>query len=266
MTSVSINRQSVAPIFLEPQANGNSLATATGFIVRKSDDAFLITNRHVVRGRDQTTDEVLHDWGGIPDSIRLSYHTTNDLDRWLTKDEPLHDDDGKPLWLEHPTYGGRVDAVALPLSDFGSVETFDYDPWSPARVAIAPSERLSIVGVPLGIRNGGVLAIWVQGFVATEIEIDHDELPRFLIDSRTRKGQSGSPVIFYSGSGPYTTNQGSMIMNGVPVCELVGVYSGRISEETDLGIVWKVRAIQEILSEGDASTHEDIVAPRAPDG
>ena len=43
---------------------------------------------------------------------------------------------------------------------------------------------------------------------------------------------------------------GSSTMFSGPVVNLLGVYSGRISEESDLGTVWKVSAIREILESG----------------
>jgi hypothetical protein len=62
-------------------------------------------------------------------------------------------------------------------------------------------------------------------------------------------GQSGSPVIFAaneftpyrSASGPITTG---------PVHELIGVYSGRIHEDSDIGVVWKRDAVREIVEYG----------------
>jgi hypothetical protein len=39
------------------------------------------------------------------------------------------------------------------------------------------------------------------GTVATELDLEHDELPMFLIDSRTRRGQSGAPVFWHSSHG-----------------------------------------------------------------
>jgi hypothetical protein len=32
-----------------------------------------------------------------------------------------------------------------------------------------------------------------------------------------------------------------------PVTNLLGVYSGRVNEQSDLGLVWKVQAVRDIL-------------------
>jgi hypothetical protein len=140
--------------------------------------------------------------------------------------------------------------VALPLTQLDGVELYPYDPWAPVQVAISTTEPLSIVGFPFGITGGGAFAIWVRGFVATEMDVDFNELPSFLIDSRTRQGQSGSPVIFYSADGNYMTRAGWSVVAGGRIEEFVGVYSGRINAESDLGQVWKAAAVREILEAG----------------
>ena len=47
--------------------------------------------------------------------------------------------------------------------------------------------------------------------------------------------------------GGYTDEQGNQTLGG-PIAErFVGVYSGRINDESDLGRVWKAQALVEIL-------------------
>ena len=240
-------RPSYASLLIESLVNELPLGTATGFVVVRNGFPYLITNRHVVRGRNQDTDQSLHGSGGIPDSIRITHHTGGPLGSTVRRVESLYDDAETPIWLEHPIHGGEVDVVALPLSGLADVVLEVYDPWAPTRVAIGPSERVSIVGFPFGLEGGPALAIWVQGFVATETMIDYRHLPRFLIDSRTRKGQSGSPVVFYSENASFTSHQGASHVAAGRVEELIGVYPGRISKESDLGFVWRTSVIREIL-------------------
>jgi hypothetical protein len=76
-------------------------------------------------------------------------------------------------------------------------------------VAIGITQQLSIVGYPFGRTGGGGFPIWVQGWIATEPSIDFDALPCFLIDSRTRPGQSGSPVVFFSTGGMIQMSDGA---------------------------------------------------------
>ena len=83
---------------------------------------------------------------------------------------------------------------------------------------------------------------------ATEPSLDFDDLPSFLVDSRTRPGQSGSPVIAYYPPGePMRTAEGNVSVSGPQVERFLGVYSGRISPESDLRFVWKAKALRQII-------------------
>ena len=128
---------------------------------------------------------------------------------------------------------------------------YSYDPWStgPA-AAFGVGRPLSIIGFPFGITGGGALGVWVQGTVATEPGVNFDDLPCFLIDSRTRPGQSGSPVIAYHAGGGVLMEDGSTAFMGGPVERFLGVYSGRISDQSDLGFVWKEEVVRDIVERG----------------
>jgi hypothetical protein len=78
--------------------------------------------------------------------------------------------------------------------------------------------------------------------------IDFDALPTFLIDCRSRQGQSGSPVIAYRGGGMVALTGGSTAVFAGPVYRFLGIYSGRINSESDLGVVWKASAIAELIA------------------
>ena len=73
-------------------------------------------------------------------------------------------------------------------------------------------------------------------------------LPLFLVDSRTRPGQSGSPVIIYASGGMVAMENGDSAVFGGPVERLLGVYSGRVNDQSDLGFVWKVQVVIDIIA------------------
>ncbi|MEJ7760702.1 MAG: hypothetical protein WKF55_14045 [Gemmatimonadaceae bacterium] len=122
---------------------------------------------------------------------------------------------------------------------------YDLTEPSPA-MAYGPAEPVSVVGFPFDLSVSGSVAIWATGFVASEPEIDVDDLPIFLIDCRTRQGQSGSPVIIHkTGAVAY---QGGMVGVGTSThTYLLGMYSGRINKQSDIGIVWKRAALRELV-------------------
>jgi hypothetical protein len=62
----------------------------------------------------------------------------------------------------------------------------------------------------------------------------------------TRPGQSGSPVIYHS-SGLILTSDGDLQLRTGPTTRWLGVYSGRINEQSDIGMVWKAKAVAELI-------------------
>jgi hypothetical protein len=208
----------------------------------------LITNSHNLSGRRPDTGQSMSSCGVTPTSVEISYPARSGAESMIRIVEPLVDQDGTPLWLEHPEYGSRVDVVALPLTNVHNVQTYPYeiDPEHGALPLAIPAD-VSIVGFPFGTSVKGT-AIWVRGTIASEPGIDYDDLPRFLVDARTRVGQSGSPVIRVSVDGLTPTVDGGVAIYNGPVMRLVGVYSGRINQESDLGYVWRVGVIKDILT------------------
>jgi hypothetical protein len=115
-------------------------------------------------------------------------------------------------------------------------------------IAVFPTSSVSVIGYPFGITVGGGTAIWATGFVASEPEMNYEGLPVFLIDCRTRQGQSGSPVIsFHAARTNVLLEDDTAPMFSKPVYRFLGIYSGRINAESDLGKVWKVAALVELV-------------------
>jgi hypothetical protein len=233
-------------VFVEIWDNQKILATATGFIATIGPLRAFITNRHVVTGLAQTSNEIL--WGNIPDKIIL-YLVCADA-QVVNLTIPLVDENYKGIWTEHPNLGENADLVALPLPSSmpAGLRLNEYDLQAPQpNIAVGPSDQVSIVGFPFGIRASG-LPIWSTGFIASELELNYDERPVFLIDSRTRAGQSGSPVIAHRNGGMVAMADGSSAVYNGPVTRLLGIYSGRINSKSDLGIVWKIAAVVELMN------------------
>ncbi len=245
---ITIAEPSVKSLLLQMRFNGQVLGTGTGFVANAPRGPVLVTNRHNVTGRNQETGQPLSPTGGVPNEVVIMHNRANLLGQWVARTEPLHGNNGQPLWIEHAGLGARADFVALPLTQLNDVQLYPYtlgvgDP----AILIAPAEVVSVVGFPFGLTAGGCLAVWATGFVATDHDIDYAALPVFLIDCRSRQGQSGSAVIAHRTGGAVATEQGVMVGAGV-MTRFLGIYSGRINAESDLGFVWKAAAVHQLVS------------------
>ena len=238
-----VSQPSFQSLFVEVLALGQPISTATAF-VGKADvgRALLLTNRHVVTGRHQDTGQMLSSTGAIPDELRIWPNARTELGQFVPVHMPLLTD-GQPNWFEHPTLGEHADLVALQLPDRADIAIYPYRVLALTHMSIEPAQVLSVVGFPFGEKTGPSFAVWATGFVASEPEIDHGGRPVFLIDCRSRPGQSGSPVILHQGFRKTREHAAE----DEPSSELLGIYSGRINSESDLGVVWKSHAIEELL-------------------
>lgn len=72
-----------------------------------------------------------------------------------------------------------------------------------------------------------------------------------IVDTATRRGMSGSPVILRSW-GQYQQNAGPAILSGGAHSSFVGIYSGRLGStdklDAQLGIVWPRFLIDEVIA------------------
>lgn len=245
------------------------MSRATGFLVGFNGTTYLISNYHVLTGRLPDTGEFPEESPHIgPDSVEIYHNAKGPEVGWIRIPEPLYGPDHVALWLEHPVRGRRVDVVALPLTRLNGVElvthsTSEDDVLFPR---LGVTSELNIIGFPFGVSGisfgeygGGALGIWSRATIASEPEIDHGDMPLFLVDSRSRPGQSGSPAILYNPSGLVVTG-GRNIAYGRPVERLVGVYSGRVNDESDLGRIWKVSALRDVVERGKRSSLIDEYA------
>jgi V8-like Glu-specific endopeptidase len=243
--------QSIQSLYIESRFNDQKLSSATGFVTKCADEYFLITNRHVVTGKHNQTNECLcKKTAGIPNKLAIFHNLKDSNGRWIERVESLTTNDNRSLWYEHPRLGVKADFVAIKLTDLTDVELLPISlDISDKVIKLGVTDKVSVVGFPFGEKTAGGLAIWATGSVASEPKYDHDELPIFLIDCRSREGQSGSPVLAYrSGSDINYFEDGSIIANGIPHVNFLGIYSGRINSESDLGYVWKASAIRELIA------------------
>lgn len=228
------------------------LSTGTGFIWRAGGNAFLITNWHNVTGIDPGTGKHLSRYAGEPDTV------TTQLD--LAGSPPgtrgpvsllLRDANSSPLWLEHPMARG-VDVVALPLPEMPGAVLYPINEMSDAPMHVSIGIDAFILGYPFGI-DVSTLPIWKRASIASEPGVAVGGQPCFYVDTASRPGMSGSPVILRSWGG-FQTDEGGMVSGPGSATKFIGVYSGRIGAQDELkaqlGIVWRAGVVDQIIAAG----------------
>lgn len=154
-------------------------------------------------------------------------------------------------WWEHPTRGQAVDVAVLPLAGdqrFKVVAALT-DTTEALDMAIYVGQEVFIIGYPLDAKITGQLPIWKRGTIASEPNYPVSGEPKLLVDSLSRPGMSGSPVIARTMT-PYMTTRGEFKMYSAEAHRNIGVYSGRLGadqkEQAQLGVVWDMRLVQQI--------------------
>jgi hypothetical protein len=246
-TQVIIDPISVRPLYLIQMYGNNPLGTATGFIVTKENEHYLITNWHVVSGRRPDSNQVMDKQGRTPDTL-LIWHHGKQLGTWKRKRETLIDDEGNKKWLEH-NKGRMVDIAALPLESVtDDIQIYPLN-LSLADVDMIPEVAMpiSIIGFPAGLTSAGFFPIWKTGHIASEPNLNYKNEPLFLIDATTRGGMSGSPVVLRMNGG-FKKKDGNIVMavKGHRT-RFLGIYSGRLPRDSEIGRVWRPHLINEII-------------------
>jgi hypothetical protein len=255
-------------LFVELRFGETVLGNATAFLAANDQKAHcaLITNRHVVTGRHQDTRECLHSQGGIPDNIVIHFHKQGPrLGEWLPIKLPLFRPNGSPFWFEHPRLGAAADVVALNLNWGSDVRKLPYymkTDLDRANMLVGPAETVSVIGFPFGLSSAGKYPVWATGFLAQELSLVTPDNPSFLIDCRTRPGQSGSAVVAFRPAG-YRSHRDGRVQSTLmakTTWEFLGIYSSRVKPDSDLGKVWHVSAVEEVLAAAEADMTARIAA------
>lgn len=261
---VDINQLSYTsiPITLYFKETQQKLASATGFIYERRKKFYLITNWHNVTGLNPITKEQIGQRGGIPDVVVLTLQIQKEpFIKWAHFPISLYDEDKNADWLVHPEHKESVDVVAIELEfedDFkGLLKPINKIRFDEFKLEI--SDDVFILGFPYELKGGGHFPIWKRGSVATEPDINYEGLPKMFVDTASRPGMSGSPVIFRR-TGIHGTVNGEVKDDSIigTIQNFVGIYSGRVLGKTELeaqlGIVWKEEVIDEII---DGNTKDE---------
>lgn len=252
---VSLDKLSYVAIPLKILSQADiELSTCTGFVYQKNSKNYLITNWHCFTGKNPETKQPLKGDFVLLAKVQVPFHKTKEpCITWEKHSFDLIDNETNPRWLVHPKYKEKVDVIALEIKVPEGIFIYpinqqDFENFDP-RIA----DDVFILGFPYNFKGGGNFPIWKRASIATEPGIDYNLKPQFLVDTASREGMSGAPVIFRR-DGIHG------LINGMPkddtifgeIQNFIGVYSGRYTGDTEfdaqLGIVWKKSVIDEIIS------------------
>ena len=249
MAIVTTDPFSQVPVFIKMKFGDTELAIGTAFFYRRNGALFLISNWHCLSGRDPKTKQPLSSHGGVPDAVSC-YLCLNGkyIEReWL--DIPILEN-GNPIWYQHPNAGSDVDIGAIPVSIDEKFKPIVINDMPFTKMDLRVSHDVFVLGYPLGMMNSHGLPVWKRASVASE---PGSSEPSYLIDTATRSGMSGSPVIFRYRGFYKNDLTAEDIANDDWFGEgdmFAGIYSGRLgasSIEAQLGIVWKPHLIDELI-------------------
>jgi Trypsin-like peptidase domain len=242
---------SLTTIPLEQCANGQSLGTATGFIWKRREQHYLVTNWHVVTGRNARTGEL--EMKVQPDMLKMPFNTRIVDFGKQTYEVRIRDADNNPLWFVYPARQRGCDIVAVPLPIRGDDPIVNLYPInilkSEADLAVRIGMDVYILGYPFGVESPG-FPVWKRGSIASEPDLTKIGAGYMLVDTASRPGMSGAPVIRRSWAA-HVLEHGGTSSSGIPQTKFVGVYSGRRytkdPSDAQIGMVWPPEDIDDII-------------------
>jgi hypothetical protein len=250
MSVSTIDLYSISTFPIEMFFNDTILSLGTAFGWEDSCQNFLITNWHNVSGRDPFTGKHLSNTGAEPNRFRVLWNKKGAFGIKFAAFEDIRDQNGRPLWWVHPRLGHRVDVVAIPITPNSDVEPYPINRMPNDDLLLAVGMDVFVLGYPFGI-GPACLPIWKRGSIASEPATSSDDPHYILVDTASRPGMSGSPVIRRSW-GTHMLRDGGVLGNLGAATTFVGVYSGRLTtnepSDPQLGITWPVRLVEEIVS------------------
>ena len=255
----------LSSVFIEAQCfdRNRRLVTAqtgTGFFFRRSGRVFLITNWHVLTGRNpddpfhmliQATESPVHIEVWMPQKANQNHFVPEGIDLYS---------DGVPVWIEFNN-GQRTDLAAIELPPMANAHVVAIQDFIEEGECVEVGNDVVVVGYPLGHYNGNVHATWKRAMVATEPGIAISGKAQFYLDVAGRPGMSGSPVYATSTALRVTPNTARILKDpkisaSEKVRQLgqdwvhgetkslyfIGIYAGALAEgrmrELNLGFCW----------------------------
>jgi hypothetical protein len=233
----------------------------TGFFWRLGEQDFVITNWHVLSGRNVFTGELLDATNAfIPRIIRVwgwRMISKGQQIEWIrsfwTVDMGQEGIDG---FETPPIVGGYpLDIAAIPLppgfvltrepAGVASEKLSAIEPRvnikSQDRIRTGAGDECMILGYPFKHYGGAGLPIWKRGSIATDTNMPIDGAPAFLVDAATSPAMSGAPV-FRRATASAEVDRETQVVSEFRGYQFLGVYGGRLRsrelDQVNVGYAW----------------------------
>lgn len=248
----NIDDYSYASYYTEVFYNDIKLSSATAFVYSYRNQLFLITNLHVVTGKDIFTNECLNVNAAIPNKLKVyMFKKVSEVSLEYTDVEiPLNFDN--PNWYTVTIEDRKIDIAVIKLNleeDIICYPINELEEPCNEETEIHVRDDVFVIGYPFGFREveGLGLPIWKRGSIASEPSANMRNITALYIDTATRSGMSGSPVVYKERRTVTIVSSDNKFSRYYT--KFIGVYSGRIGKKGDLqlGIVWKGKLIEDII-------------------
>jgi hypothetical protein len=250
-TMTILDQFTLTTVPLEQYFDDTPLGQGTGFMWKIGDQYYLVTNWHVLTMCDFFTRANLRKDAGRPNILRTLFNVRTgsfEKQRWDIK---IRDDDDKPLWLVHPSR--RVDIAVLPIPfrpEGLIIALYPLNILANAALRIEVGMEVFILGYPFKIAPPAY-PVWKRGSIASEPQLARLTTDYMLVDTASRPGMSGAPVIRRSWTN-HMVDPGVVALVDTPLNKFIGVYSGRMPtdhpNEAQIGLVWDGTLINEIIA------------------
>lgn len=236
----------VQSVYIETYRDTQRLGSGTGFIIRSRSNPYLVTNWHIATNKNAWNNQWMDSKVKItPNKIKIT-HNSDVLGSHIDKWENLTSVDGKIRYFQDKIGAEMVDVVELPLTDTVGIKIYpvDYNSEAKTNVMIQVTDRVFILGYPLGIRSAPSFPVWKSGLIASEPAVNQEGKPVMWVDALTYPGMSGSPVYFVGDE--YTTKDGSRNMLVGNATIFLGVFS-HMNIYGVYGALWKAEFVKTIF-------------------
>jgi hypothetical protein len=253
---IRIDQFSLSTTPLEQYFNETLLGTATGFLWSLNDQYYLVTNWHVVTCREFPTGKNLRKDAGRPKMLRAWFTFASGDFQKQQYDIYIRDMQNEPRWLIHPVR--KVDIAVMPLNltedQMKVLQLCPMNKITSSDLAVYVGMEVFILGYPFGVRMPPN-PVWKRGSIASEPDLAPLTDGFLMVDTASRPGMSGGPVILRSWKNHLLADGKSLPLDATMRTQFIGVYSGRLKPtlegdelDTQIGIVWPATAIDEIIA------------------